>query len=291
MTALRYLFGSTWKNLTENRLMNLVSVGSIGLALMIIGSLLLLQQNTSDLLHRLKSQTSIVVYLEQGVDESRRRDLESKLIANDAVKDLKFRSKQEARQIMQQRLGEDAIKGLSENPFPPSFHLKLKPSRLKEIESVASKISGWSGIEEVDYGKEHVERLENLSRIAQILLGSIGIVICVVAVFVIFNTIQLTVVSRKDEIDILKLVGATKSFIGFPFVLGGAVQGLLGCVFGSTLLWFLYWIVQGRISALEFFPLTPSFLNYWRLSLVALVGLILGVIGSATAVRRSVSDM
>lgn len=291
MTALRYLFGSAWKNLTENRLMNLVSVGSIALALMIIGSLLLLQQNTSSLLSRLKSQTSIIVYLTEDVENSQRMNLESKLIAHPAIKDLNYRSKEEALKVMKDRLGENAVQGLRENPFPPSFHISLKPERLSDIGIVAKEISGWAGIDEVDYGKQHVERLENISQIAQILLGSIGIIICIVSVFVIFNTIQLSVVSREDEIDILKLVGATKRFIGVPFVLGGAIQGLLGCLFGTALLWLIYRIVEGRISALEFFPLNPAFLTYWRLGMVALVGLVLGVIGSATAVRRSVRDM
>lgn len=271
--------------------MNLVSVGSIGLALMIIGSLLLLQQNTSTLLSRLKSQTSIVVYLQQDIGDSSRMNLESKIIAHPAVDDVNFRTKQEALTVMKERLGENAVQGLEENPFPPSFHISLKPDRLSDIESVAEKISGWEGVDDLDYGKEHVERLENLSRLAQILLGSIGIVICVVSVFVIFNTIQLSVVSREDEIDILKLVGATKRFIGFPFVLGGAMQGLLGCLFGMGLLWSIYWIVRGRISAIEFFPLDPAFLSVWRIGIVALVGLVLGVIGSVTAVRRSVSNM
>lgn len=271
--------------------MNLVSVGSIALALMIIGALLLLQQNTSSLLNRLKSQTSIIVYLNEDVENSQRMNLESKLIAHPAIQDLSYRSQEEAMKVMKQRLGENAVQGINENPFPSSFHISLKPDRLKDIESVAEEVSGWEGIEDIDYGKEHVERLENLSYIAQILLGSIGIIICVVSVFVIFNTIQLSVVSRQDEIDILKLVGATKRFIGFPFVIGGAIQGLLGCVFGTALLWLIHWVVQGRISALEFFPLDPTFLTYTRISIVALVGLVLGVIGSATAVRRSVRDM
>lgn len=291
MTSLKYLLKSTWRTFTGNRLMNLVSVSSIALALMIMGGLLLLQLNTSNLLNQLKSQTSVIVYLNEDVSDSERQNLESRLIAQPAIGGVDFRSKQDAMRIMEDRLGKETIQGLSANPFPPSFHLSLKPDQLSSIDEVASTIAGWSGISDVDYGKEHVDRLRNISRVVEILLGSIGLIICVVAIFVIFNTIQLTVMSREDEIDILKLVGATRTFISFPFVLGGALQGMIGFLLGSATLWLLYWVVAARVRALEFFPLDPVFIGLWRGGMLLALGFLIGVIGSATAVTRTVRRM
>lgn len=291
MTAFRYLLNSTWNTFTNNRIMNLVSIGSIALALMVMGGLLLLQQNTSRLMDQLMSRTTMVIYLNEDVSESDRQDLESRLVAHSAVQDVSYRSKDDALSIMRRRLGKDAVDGLSSNPLPRSFHLSLKPEALSSIEEVAGTVAGWEGIDEVDYGKEHVDRLQNVSQIVEVLLGSIGLIICVVAIFVIFNTIQLSVMSREDEIDILKLVGATRRFIGFPFILGGALQGIAGFFVGSGILWFLYWIVETRIRALEFFPIDLAFLTPWRASLLLGLGFIIGVIGSASAVTRSIRRM
>jgi cell division transport system permease protein len=97
--------------------------------------------------------------------------------------------------------------------------------------------------------------------------------------------------SREDEIDILKLVGATRRFIGFPFIIGGALQGIAGFLVGSGILWLLYWIVETRIRALEFFPIDPAFLTSWRASLLLGLGFLIGVIGSASAVTRAIRRM
>lgn len=291
MTSLRYLLVSAWENLTQNRLMSIVSISSIALALMVSGGVLLLQYNSSRLMNELKSQTSVVAFLESQVSQSRRKDLESKLISNPKIADVEFRSEDVAMSIMKNRLGEDLVSGLGRNPFPASFHISLEPDQLDQIDAIASTISQWSGISDVDYGKKHVERLQNVSQIVSILLGSIGLIICVVSVFVIFNTIQLTVMSREDEIDILKLVGATRWFISTPFILSGAAQGVMGCFLGTGFLWVLYVMIRARVRTLEFFPLDPAFLGLWRGGLLLLLGFFLGVIGSATAVYRTVRRM
>lgn len=291
MTALRYLLGSTWKNLTSNRLMNVVSASSISLALMVMGGLLLVQLNSTRLIDNLKSQTSMVIYLTNEVSTSKQQNIESKLISHDAIQDVNFRSQDEAMTLMESRLGEDAIEGLERNPFPASFNVSLKPSELSNIESIAESFSQWSGIDDVDYGEQHVDRLQNVSRIVEILIGSIGIIICVVSIFIIFNTIQLTVMARRDEIDILKLVGATKRFISLPYLLSGAVQGIFGCLIGTGFLWMLFLLVETRIRSLDFFPFQPVFLDATRFGMLLGIGFLIGVIGSATAVSRTVRDM
>lgn len=291
MTALRYLLDSTWKTIVSNRLMNIVSISSIALALMVTGGFLLLQQNATNLISKLKSDTSIVLYLSETLDENQKQTLESKLVAHQAIKSVEYRSKSDAMKIMESRLDGSALEGLKQNPLPSSFHLSLVPSRLSDIENIAKEIGQWPGISDVDYGKQHVERLENVSQIVEILIGSVGLIICVVSIFIIFNTIQLTVVSRENEIQILKLVGATRRFISLPFILGGALQGVIGYGFGVSLLWLIYWLIKARVSMLEFFPLTPDFLDLWRGGLLLVLGFLLGVIGSATAVSRTVRRM
>lgn len=293
MTVSGYILSSTWKNLTDNRLMNVVAVSSTAMALAIMGGVLLFQQNVSTLIRNIKSRTSMVVYLRENVSPSERRQLQSRLIARPAVQEVEFQSKQAALEAFQQRMnvGADLLEGLDRNPFPASFHLSLKPESLPDIDRQADEIGRIEGVESVDYAQQMVGRLQGISRVVEVVLGVIGVMICLVAVFIIFNTIQLAVMSRRDEIDILKLVGATRRFIGVPFVLGGIVQGLLGCAFGLGFLWALYWVVSSRLSTLAFLPVQLSFLEAWRLAAVIGLGTLLGVIGSVTAVFRSVRRM
>jgi len=287
------MLGSTWKNLTDNRLMNVVAVSSTAMALLIMGGVLLFQQNVSTLIRGIKSRTSMVVYLEEGIPPGERRKLQSRLISQPGVRDVAFESKKAAREAFRRRMNarSDLLEGLEKNPFPASFEVRLEPEALPRIQKLAGTFSDLSGVESVDYAQEMVGRLQGISQAVEVVLGVIGVVICLVAVFIIFNTIQLAVMSRRDEIDILKLVGATRRFIGIPFVLGGVVQGLLGCVFGLGFLWVLYWVVASRLSDFAFWPVPLSFLDPWRLGTVAGLGTLLGVIGSVTAVFRSVRRM
>ncbi|MFB6355138.1 MAG: cell division protein FtsX [bacterium] len=293
MSKFNYLIGSTWKNLTRNKLMNIVAISSSALALMIIGGVLLIQQNVSHLVQQMKTRASVVVYLKEDVATNQRQNLQSRLISQSDIKDVTYRSPEQAMQQFRSRMGNNSeiLMGLNENPLPASFVINLHPDAVKKISSIAEKISGWEGVESVDYGEGLIQRIQQLSRVVQLLLGIVGVIISLVAIFIIFNTIQLAVVSRQDEIDILKLVGATRGFIGLPFVMGGIVQGLSGALFGMGLMYGLFWVVQRQLAVLPFVAGDFQFLSLLRILLVILTGVVLGVIGSVTAVYRSVRHM
>ncbi len=287
------MLSSTWRNFTDNRLMSVVAVSSIAMALLVTGGVLLFQQNVSTLIRSIKSRTSMVVYLEEGLASEDRRSLQSRLISRPGVREVTHQSKQEAREEFRRRMseGSDLLEGLETNPFPASFQIRLEPEALSEIDRLAEAFSDFEGVESVEYAQQMVGRLQGISQAVEVVLGVIGVIICLVAVFIIFNTIQLAVISRRDEIDILKLVGATRRFIGVPFVLGGILQGVLGCLFGVGFLWVLYWVVTSRLNTLAFWPVQLSFLDPWRLGVVVGLGTCLGVIGSVTAVFRTVRRM
>lgn len=293
MNRFGYLWGSAWKNLGRNRLMNLVAISTTALALMMVGSVLLVQQNLASLVHRMKSEATIVTYLKEGVTEDQRENLQLKINPDPRVADVEYRSAREAMENFKARFGQesDLLEGLEGNPLPSSLIITLKPAALGQIESLAQELSKIKLVESVDYGEEIVQLIEDVSGGIQMVLAVIGVLISFVAIFIIFNTIQLTVVSRRTEIDILKLVGATRSFIGFPFVFSGLIQGLFGSAVGLGLLGGLYWIVNSQLADWVFMPIQLSFLNPTRIGLLFLFGLVLGGIGSVTAVYRTVRDM
>jgi len=288
-----YLWKSAWKNLGHNRLMNIVAISTTALALLMVGSVLLFQQNLSSLVHRMKSEATVVAYLKEGVGDDQRQEVQLKINPDPRVSDVQYRSPEEAMEIFKERFGEesDLLEGLEGNPLPGSFIVKLEPDALGEINQLAEKIRSFDTIESVDYGEEIVQVIQDISGGVQVVLAVIGILISLVAIFIIFNTIQLTVVSRQTEIDILKLVGATRSFIGVPFVISGFIQGLLGSVFGLGLLAGLYWTAQQQLTQWMFFPVDLAFLTPVRMSFLVVFGMVLGGIGSVTAVYRTVRDI
>ena len=293
MSLNSYLLRFSWKNLTENRLMNTVALGTVVMALLIMGGVLLVQQNVSVLIQRMQADAPVVVFLEDDVVVEERRDIQAQLISRSEISGVNYRSADEALERFREMLGADAelLEGLTRNPFPASFHLELQPGALAEIEQLAAEISAWEGVEGIDYGQDIIQRLQGLGQVVQVVMGVVGIIICLVALFVIFNTIQLSVMSRATEIEILKLVGATRWFIGLPFIVGGIVHGLLGSLLGLGLLWILFWITETRLAALPFLTAQFYFLSYWRFGMVVLLGVLLGVIGSVTAIYRTVKDM
>lgn len=273
--------------------MNVVAVGSTALALLVMGGVLLLQQNVTRLVNRVKSQASVVVYLQDDLSSGEIDGLKGKIISDRRISGLEYKTKEEALADFRRRLGEnaDVLSGLNSNPLPASFHLRLQPSALDEVDRIAETVRAMDGVESVEYGQDLIQRLRNVSRVVQVLLAVVGGIICVVAIFIIFNTIQLSVVARQTEIEILKLVGATRLFIGLPFVAGGVIQGVLGTLLGVGFLGGLFWLIRSRLSELPFLTSDLSFLSGTRVGILLGLGLLLGVLGSVTAVYRHVRRM
>ncbi len=273
--------------------MNIVAVGTTALALFIIAGVVLVHQNVTYTLEGMLERTPVILYLEDEVQGEGVSDLHSRLLARDDVIDVEHRSKEEAWEAFRRslRLEGNLLDGLDANPLPASLHVNLKPVALDHVEEIAQEFQNWSGVESVDYGREIIEQLRGFSNVIQVALGGTGVIISIVAIFIIFNTIRLSVISCSTEIDILKLVGATRRFIGFPFVVSGVVYGLLGSILGQGLLWLLFWLVQSRVAQLGFVQLQLFFLPPLWIFLIICLGSLLGVIGSATAVRRAIGRM
>jgi len=289
----RYLLRFAVRNLTVNRLMNVVAVGTTALALFIVAGVVLVHQNVARTLEGLLEQTPVILYLEDEADREEVSDLQSRLLARDDVTDVEYRSKEEAWEAFRRslRLEGDLLEGLEGNPLPASLHVNLDPAALEHVENIAAEFQEWSGVESVDYGREIIEHLRGFSNVIQVALGGTGVIISIVAIFIIFNTIRLSVISCSTEIDILKLVGATRWFIGFPFVVSGIAYGFFGSILGQGLLWILYWLVQSRVAEVGFMQLQLFFLSPLWIFLIICLGSLLGVIGSATAVRRAIGRM
>jgi len=208
----------------------------------------------------------------------------------EGVSQVEFVSKEEALRRFQSRAGvqADLLEGLGENPLPASFELRLEPSwRSKEkLERVASEITGIPGIEEVTYGGQWAEGYARFIELARIVSAALGGVLGFATLLIVANTIQLAIYARRDELEILSLVGASRLFANTPFLLEGLLQGLLGGSLALALLYTLFRLLLPSVAGGWAFLLgsvPPQFLSASGMTALIATGSLLGIFGSALA--------
>jgi cell division transport system permease protein len=293
MRTLSYLLREAWANIWTNRTTTVVAIFTTAFTLACVGIFLLLYVNLRAAAGWLQDDIKIMVYLQEGVAGPIVSDIEQQLRAERAVGALHFISKEQALGEFRAQFPSDShlLEGLGQNPLPASFVVTLTPP-FRSPDAVrrwAERIAGIAGVAKVDYNQDWIDALSTVIRSIEVVAIGIGLILSAAAVTIIANTIRLTLFARREEIGILRLIGATKSFIRIPYLLEGAVLGGLGSTCSLFMLKALYELFRqqmgttGRLRGLEqltmFFPLSIC------LVLVA-IGIILGCAGSFLSLRR-----
>jgi len=297
-TLSRHLREGT-RNVVRNGWMTFASVCSIAISLFILGVFVLITLNVNDIASQIEKQVEINVYLEVNTPQSQIDILQSQIKAIPEVKSIKFVSKEEGLIYLRDKLGESG-KALLEgfdgenNPLNDAFTIEVNDPR--NVAAVADQISALNQdkdpkpIYKVNYGKGTVETLFKVTEIVRWVGFGIVILLSFTAVFLIANTIKLTILARRKEIAIMKLVGATNSFIRWPFFIEGALLGLVGSAIPLALILGGYWklLNTGSIDlSLLMIKLTPF--NQISPTLTALllgIGIVIGIWGSLISVRK-----
>lgn len=297
-TLLRH-FREGAKNVVRNGWMSFASMSSIVISLFILGVFLLLTMNVNSLADQIESRVEIRVFLQLDVDQAKRDELENKIRKLPEVKNVVFVSKEEGLELLRKNLGEenrDLLEGYDKesNPLPDSFTVEvLDPQSIayaaEKIEAL-NKEDNTQPIMSVRYGQGTVETLFKITNA----IRNIGLVIVlglgVTAMFLISNTIKMTIVARRREIGIMKLVGATNSFIRWPFFIEGALIGICGSVLTTVILLSGYAkLVQA--SQMELGLMMIKLVSFeeagWKVALLLIgLGTLLGIWGSTLSVRK-----
>ncbi|MBC7362054.1 MAG: ABC transporter permease [Candidatus Aminicenantes bacterium] len=185
----------------------------------------------------------------------------------------------------------DILDHLQSNPFPPSYEVRLKKKTmsLTAITSFIENIRHLKGVIDVQFNQEWVEKMESLSRIVKAIGFFLGGILIMASFFIISNVVRLNVFARKNEIEILRLVGATNTFIRIPFLIEGFVLGLLGSLISIFILFLLIKIFPIYVgsslgAAKELLALRP--LTTEQLTWLITGGAVIGTLGSVTSVSR-----
>jgi len=293
---LSYFCNRAIANLRQNVFVSVVTVGTIALALLIASLFLLVYVNLAGMAEGWSDKVQVTAYFDAEPAPLAVAALKGRAQAIAGTARVVFVSQVEAEKRLRSRLkGQEALlEGISPEVLPASLEISLDKEH-RDNESVASyvaKLKQIPGITEVQYGEEWVRRFNsfmNLFRLMGMLLGGF---LTVAVLFIVSNTIKLTIYARKDELELLGLVGATRFFIKAPFLIEGVLQGAAGAVISLLALLGCYFAFLKNAG--NFLGVNPasaglSFLPATHLAAIVLGGVLLGFIGSATSLKRFVN--
>ncbi len=297
MLRLRYTLETTTAAVREAPGLSLLTVLTIGAALVVLGGYVSGLQNLENLALTWGRAATLSAYLDDHLDSERWAAIRDEMATLKEVERARLLTPERALEEFRAQGPEAAalVEGIEPGILPPSVEIDLRPTfaDLGDVERVAGEVRAIAGVAEVDYGREEFERLQALLELLRMIGIIAGLFVVAATAFIISNTIRLTVFARRDEIRILSLVGATSGFIRAPFLLEGAIWGLGGGVVAASTLFFADAFVAPRVSeavaevlgGLEVSLFNPTI----GLSVVG-TGVVLGVLGSSLAVTRFLLD-
>lgn len=284
-----YFFHEGVVNLFSHGFMSFAAVGITVACLLVMGTFSLVAYNVNEQLRQLESENEILAFVDDTLTEAQGCSLQSAVEAVPNVRSVRFITREEACETFEKKYeGKYALGDLDPEILRDRFAIKvIDLGRMEETREAVKKVTG---IADARADENLAEGFITLRNVAGVVCIALIAILLVVSVFIISNTIKLTTFDRRDEIAIMKMVGATNGFIRWPFVYEGFIIGLLSAGVAFGLQWLLYVTVARSISvsdALNLFSVV-DFATIWKpVALVFVgVGMLVGVGGSLTAIRK-----
>jgi cell division transport system permease protein len=292
LRALAYFFQEALTSLWRSRLINALSVGTIAVSLFVLGAFLTVASNLSEVVTRWTQKVQVTFYLGDGLEDRIRDSLADQLRDDPAVESVTLVSRDQALERFRglfkdlRSLPDD----LGSNPFPASLEVSLKSGRQSpdEVRRLVHAFEKAPGVEEVQYDLLWIQRLSTAVRLVRGLGAFLGGILVLAGVFTISNVIRLTVYARQDELDIMRLVGATRAYVTGPFVVEGMIQGGLGGLLSLGLLWVAFHVAaRDALAASDLMGRAVVFLPSGVCLLIVAGGMLVGIVGSLISIGRT----
>jgi cell division transport system permease protein len=299
ISTMRRHFREGFRSIWRNGWMSFASISAISISLFILGAFMILALNINKLTADIENEVEIRIYLDVSVQRTQVPELQNQIGSLEGVKRIEFISKEEGLEFLKERLGEEGRQLLEgqegdNNPLPDSFTVEVYEPRT--IDVVASRIltlnegKDPAPIWELNYGAETVRTLFKVTDIVR----NVGLVLvaglALMSMFLIANTIKITIVARRREISIMKLVGATNGFIRWPFFIEGALLGIIGSVIPAVILVVAYGqlvsATEMELGLLQIALLPLHEISRVLFGLLVGLGFLIGVWGSTLSVRK-----
>lgn len=293
MRAFRIFFRSirdALKSVVRNFSLSFASIMCTTITLILVAVAVVAAANVNNATKLIEDELTIVTYLKKDVTEEQIDNIKSEISSYKNVEEVTFKSKDEWKLEMSEY--DDSFKTvldyLDENPLMDSFVLKVND--VKKLSETSEYIKAINGVDTVKYGEGMVEQVISVFDIVQKIVVVVVIALVVVTSFLISNTIKLTIFSRRNEIEIMRLVGASNITIKLPFLFEGFIIGLIGSIIPVCITIYGYVILYSRMHGKLFsnmiMLIKPYPFVFWVSLLVIAIGALVGMYGSIKAVRK-----
>ncbi|MFO7712789.1 permease-like cell division protein FtsX [Desulfosarcina sp.] len=283
------------KDILENRFLNGVTIITIALSVLIVSAFGLLFLNAQDLFNAWKKGVRIMVYLSPGTSEAQRLDTRYRLQSIAGIQHIRFISKEDALVLMKERMQRQTslLDNLRENPLPDAFEVTLvtESNSAEKIEFLSQRIETLPSVAEVEYGRQWIERFANFFNLFKLAGYGMGAMFFMATVFITANTIRLVLYSRREEIHIMRLVGATDNFIKLPFIMEGLIQGLAGGLIGLGVLYAVFSAIGSQFEqALSAEMVAIRFFSIGICAAIVAAGMVTGLLGCFFSLKQFMKE-
>jgi cell division transport system permease protein len=290
---LLYFFREAIQGIKQNMFTHIVSIGTITFALLTLGIFIITVINLNRIFDDWGKRMQVIVYLDKDANPEEIKKVSEKITSLPQTEKTAYVSKEKALTALKKSLQYQSgiLENLDENPLPASLEIRLKEEyqNPQSVKAFVAEIKGIGKVSDVEYGQEWLEKFSAFISMVKLVGTSIGCFLLLATVFIISNTIKLTIYSRREEIEIMKLVGATNFFIQIPFFLEGLIQGFSASLLSLGILYLGYKILISKIIidySLYLGYLDLTFLSQNLIIALLSLGILLGIFGCAFSMGR-----
>jgi cell division transport system permease protein len=266
------------KDILEHRFLSAVTVVTISISILIASAFTLFFINANAIVNSWKKGIRIMVYLKPDIPDMKVTAVQRNIREMKGVKDVRFISKKEALKRLKNQLKRQSslLENLKKNPLPDAFEIQLMETfqNQDKIEKLAARLESLEPVDEVEYGQVWLGRFTNILNLFRLTGFAMGSLFLLATVLIVANTIRLVLYSRRIEVEIMRLVGATDGFIKAPFYIEGLIQGALGGIIGLGALFVIFMFISsnmGRELTSSLFTIRflswETFLGIWSCSM------------------------
>ena len=288
MNRYGYLIREGFRSITTHGFMSFASVTIIMACLIIMGSVSLLSLNIDALIKDLEDQNEIVVFVDESLEDDAARELQKNIEAIENISSVQFVSRDEAMKNFMSKYDEELMEGIDETVFRHRYIIHL--TDIAQMSETKMELESLRGVAKVNAHLDYAQSFVTIRNVVSIVSLVLIVILVFVSFFIMSNTIKLATFGRREEIAIMKMVGAANGFIRLPFVVEGLVLGILGGGLAFLAEWGLYNLVTGRIVG----SVTGTLLNVVPFKSIALevfiiymaVGVLVGAFGGVNAIKN-----
>ena len=282
------------KSVVRNFSLSLASITCITITLVIIAAALLIADNVKNFTDEIEKDVTIVAFLDSDVDDTTKETFETEIKKNTNIETFSYKSKEDVKNDMvkENETFDKVFSRWDKNSNPLMDTYTIKVHDVSKIKTTAKEIESLKGVSSVQYGEGLVEKLVGVFNAIEKITFIAAAALIVVTIFLIINTIKLTIFSRKREIGIMRLVGASNLRIKLPFVIEGVILGIIGAIIPILVVVFGYSTMYDYFNGVLFSPVIklvkpmPFVMN--TSIIILIIGMVVGMLGSARAVRKYV---